>query len=100
MCGNCRSPLPQSSGEAFVEQAFLVMQEIDAKILVVVGFVISLTGFLLLDGMRLPRSPNIMQIIGGRLIFADIEYRYVLIGSVLLIGLGMYRLFSTGKTPG
>src|SRR6266481_6134080 len=40
MCGNCRSPLPQSSGEAFVEKAFLVMQKIDAKVLVVVGFVI------------------------------------------------------------
>jgi hypothetical protein len=98
LCGKCRSPLPQSTGEKFVRKSLLVKEKIDPIMLVIIGFVISITGFLLLDGSRLPRSPSIKQIVGGHLIFADIEYRYVLIGAVLLICLGIYRLYSTDKT--
>ncbi|MGP0093716.1 MAG: hypothetical protein ACLPKB_27800 [Xanthobacteraceae bacterium] len=72
------------------------MKRFDSKFIVLSGVIVAIGGFLLIDDYV-----GKFSIVGNAMrgdVLGSIPYRYVLLGSLLLIGFGLFRLWTTDKS--
>ena len=73
------------------------MNKCQPQIFIVTALGIALSGFALLDGERMSPRPSLIEIINGQLIIAQLPYRYVVLCSILLFCIGLYRVWTAEK---
>jgi hypothetical protein len=73
------------------------MKRFSPQSIIVFAIVLAIAGFLLLDASELPSRPSLVRIVAGRLVLANLPYRLVLLCSLGLLGIGLYRLWRQEK---
>jgi len=68
-----------------------MMEKYSPKLFIFVGVLAAAVGFVLLDTDELSSRASILEILGAPLIVLRLPYRFVLLFSVAVVGVGAYR---------